>query len=77
LATSSPIAKLAAAATLSPAARPIGKNAMPAPIATRAISRATRLTWRSSGLSSRPVRWLSEAMRPSSVPMPVAVTRAR
>ena len=77
LATSSPIAKLTAALTLSPAARPIGRNAMPAPIATRPISRATRLTWCSSGLSSRPVRWLSEAMRPSSVPMPVAVTRAR
>ena len=55
-ATSSPMAKLTAAPTLSPAARPMGRNAMPAPTATIAISQAARLTWRSSGLSSRPTR---------------------
>ena len=76
LATSSPIAKLAAAATPSPAARPIGKNAIPAPTATNAISVVARLTWCSSGLSLCPARWLSAAIRPSSVPIPVAVTRA-
>src|SRR5581483_3194034 len=43
-ATSRPMAKLIAAANVSPAARPIGRNAMPAPTATNAISRATRLT---------------------------------
>ena len=41
-----------------------------------AISQAARLTCCSSGLSLRSPRWLSEAMRPSSVPIPVAVTRA-
>ena len=76
LATSSPIAKLAAAATPSPAARPIGKNAIPAPTATNAISVVARLTWCSSGLSLCSARWLSAAIRPSSVPIPVAVTRA-
>ena len=76
LATSSPIAKLAADATLSPAARPIGRNAIPAPTATNAISQVARLTWRSSGLSSGPARWLSAAIRPSSVRIPVAVTSA-
>ena len=75
-ATSSPIAKLIAAARLSPAARPTGRNARPAPTATSAISQAARLTWCSSGLSSRPTRWLSAAIRPSSVPIPVAVTTA-
>jgi len=50
LATSSPIAKLAAAATLSPAARPIGRNAIPAPTATNAIRT-------SPGTSSR--AWIS------------------
>jgi len=54
LATSSPIAKLIAAARLSPAASPMGRNARPAPTATNAISQAARLTWCSSGLSSRP-----------------------
>jgi len=44
LATSSPMAKLAAAARLSPAVRPMGRNAMPAPTATNAISRVARLT---------------------------------
>ena len=42
--TVSPIAKLAAAAMLSPAARPIGRNAIPAPTATNAISIVARLT---------------------------------
>ena len=54
LATSSPMAKLAAAAMLSPAPSPMGRNAIPAPTATRAISRVARVTCRSSGLSSRP-----------------------
>ncbi len=35
-----------------------------------------RLTWCSSGLSLRPARWLRAAIRPSSVCIPVAVTRA-
>jgi hypothetical protein len=43
-ATSSPIAKLMAAAQPSPASNPNGRNATPAPTATAAISQATRLT---------------------------------
>ncbi len=44
LATSRAMAKLAAAASVSPAASPTGRNAIPAPTATSAISHATRLT---------------------------------
>ena len=47
------------------------------PTATSAISYATRRTWCSSGLSSRPTRSDSAAIRPSSVCMPVAKTSAR
>ncbi|GAA1222278.1 hypothetical protein GCM10009665_10640 [Kitasatospora nipponensis] len=74
LATSRPIANVIVAVSDSPEARPSGTNATPTPTAITAISRATRLTWCSSGLSSRRVRWLSAAIRPSSVCMPVAVT---
>jgi hypothetical protein len=71
------MAKLTAAASDRPATRPTGMKAHPAPTATMAISRATRMTWRSSGLSSGLTRWLSAAIRPSSVCMPVAVVIAR
>ena len=77
LATISPIANVAAAAQPKPAATPAGKNTSPDPTATNAINQATRLTCRSSGLSVRPVRWVSAAIRPSSVCAPVAVTTAR
>ena len=71
------MAKLNAAASDSPAASvPSGRNASPAVTATSAMSHATRLTCRSSGLSSRPVRSDSAAIRPSSVRMPVAKTSA-
>lgn len=76
LATSRPIAKDTAAASDSPAPSPSGRNATPTPTATTAISRATRLTWCSSGLSSRWVRSVKAAIRPSSVCMPVAMTMA-
>ena len=56
---------------------PAGTKISPAPAATSAINQATRLTCRSSGLSSRVVRWVSAAIRPSSVRAPVAVTTAR
>ena len=76
LATSRPMAKLAAAVMVSPAASPTGRNARPAPTATKAISRVARVICRSSGLLSGPPRWLSAAIRPSSVCIPVAVTTA-
>ena len=76
-ATISPIAKLTASLSGSPAtSQPIGRNASPAATATTAISQATRRTWRSSGLSSASTRWLSAAIRPSSVCIPVARTSA-
>ncbi len=76
-ATIRPMAKLAASETDRPASSPRGRNARPATTATSAISHATRRTWRSSGLSSRSTRSESAAIRPSSVFMPVANTRAR
>ena len=45
---------------------------MPRMTAIAAISQATRRTWRSSGLSSASTRSESEAIRPSSVRIPVA-----
>lgn len=77
LATNNPIAKLIAAPQASPASSPSGKNAIPKPTATAAISQATFFTCRSSGLSSRLTRAVNAAMRPSSVCIPVAVTTAR
>ncbi len=76
-ATIRPIANLNASASGKPAAsQPIGRKASPATTATRAISQATRRTWRSSGLSSVSTRSVSAAMRPSSVCMPVLTTSA-
>ena len=76
-ATINPTVKRRASSSGSPAAsQPIGRNASPAPTATRAINHATRRTWASSGLSSTPTRSDSAAIRPSSVCIPVANTSA-
>ena len=78
LLTRRPIAKRAALENESPATNvPSGKNASPTKMATNAISHATRRTSRSSGLSPMPTRCDSDAMRPSSLCMPVANTTAR
>ena len=78
LATSRPMANSRASPSGSPAANvPSSRKSAPADTATIAISQATRLTWISSGLSSRSTRWDRAAMRPSSVRIPVAKTRPR
>ena len=72
-ATISPIAKLYASFSGSPApSQPIGRNARPTTTATIAISQATRRTFSSSGLGSGFTRSDSAAIRPSSDCIPVA-----
>jgi len=77
LATNRPIAKF----RVSPIGRPApsvprGMKATPIPIATIAISRATRFTCFSSGDSSARTDCDRAAIRPSSVRMPVVCTTA-
>ena len=79
LPASSPTANTTLSRSDSPAPRiASGMKASAIPTATPAISHATRRTWRSSGLGSLAcTRSDSEAMRPSSVCMPVANTTPR
>ena len=66
----------AAAATDSPAASPSGRNASPAPTATSRDQPGRPLDLLLQRALVGPARWLSAAIRPSSVRIPVDVTSA-